>query len=94
MTIANQFLNAVMHATYDRNGKLNKTNKNWFRFERKRVERHIINGDDRGVIDPSEVWVFEDGSMVHIDNPRQVCFTAGLYVVTKNEINPETWDWR
>ena len=94
MTVANQFANAVAYASYDRNGKLEQTNKNWFRFECKRIERHIIHGDDRGALDPSEVWVFKDGSMVHIDNPRQVCFPVRLSACTMADINPETWDWK
>lgn len=34
-------------------------------------------------LDPTELWRFEDGSVVSVDNPRQVVFSITVLILTE-----------
>lgn len=94
LSIAERFVLSLDHAESEPCGAIVKTKRNWDRFESQVKERRYIRADDRGAIDPSVVWRFKDDSMVYIDNPRQICFRTCVRVVTLNDLNPKTWDWK
>ncbi|WP_289185554.1 hypothetical protein [uncultured Parasutterella sp.] len=94
LSIAERFVLSLDHAASEPCGAIIKTKRNWERFESQCVEKRYIRADDRGAIDPSVVWRFKDNSMVFIDNPNQRCFRMIVRVVTLNDLNPETWDWK
>lgn len=94
LSIAERFVIGLDHASSEPCGAIIKTKQNWVRFESQVIEKRYIRADDRGALDPSVVWKFKDSSMVYIDNPKQVCFRMIARVVTLNDLNPDTWDWK